>query len=136
MISFVLRFIDAFSIDTVVQMLVKQNRELHISIQHRKNFSNSHRDAKMPGLLYLRKNVLKQYGRFGLAGLYSNLDMTEFCGKNVLVTGGTGYIGSHTIVVLLQHGYNVTVLDSLVNSSEIALARIRQIVNCDENRLR
>ena len=35
----------------------------------------------------------------------------------VLVTGGAGYIGSHTVLVLLQAGYDVVVMDSLINSS-------------------
>ena len=36
--------------------------------------------------------------------------------RTVLVTGGTGYIGSHTCVVLLQAGYQVVILDNLSNS--------------------
>ncbi len=46
---------------------------------------------------------------------------------NVLVTGGSGYIGSHTCVQLLQAGHNVTVFDNLCNSSPIAIARVREI---------
>ncbi|KAK7956320.1 uncharacterized protein PG986_005542 [Apiospora aurea] len=42
----------------------------------------------------------------------------------VLVTGGTGYIGSFTTLALLQHGYNVVIVDSLYNSSEVAVDRI------------
>lgn len=36
--------------------------------------------------------------------------------KTILVTGGTGYIGSHACVELLQAGYNVIVVDNLSNS--------------------
>ena len=36
---------------------------------------------------------------------------------NVLVTGGTGYIGSHTCVELLNEGYDVVVIDNLCNSN-------------------
>lgn len=35
---------------------------------------------------------------------------------NILVTGGAGYVGSHTIVELLTNGYSVVVIDNLVNS--------------------
>lgn len=45
----------------------------------------------------------------------------------ILVTGGTGYIGSHTCVCLLQAGYEVVVLDNLYNSSEKVLDRIETI---------
>ncbi|HBQ64307.1 MAG TPA: UDP-glucose 4-epimerase GalE [Clostridiales bacterium] len=46
---------------------------------------------------------------------------------NVLVTGGTGYIGSHTCVELIQAGMNVFVLDNLSNSSSLVLNRINEI---------
>eukprot|EP01060_Flectonema_neradi_P005429 TRINITY_DN13622_c0_g1_i1.p1 TRINITY_DN13622_c0_g1~~TRINITY_DN13622_c0_g1_i1.p1 ORF type:complete len:353 (+),score=48.21 TRINITY_DN13622_c0_g1_i1:39-1097(+) len=45
----------------------------------------------------------------------------------ILVTGGAGYIGSHTCVVLIQQGYDVVVVDSLVNSSEESLRRVQKI---------
>jgi UDP-glucose 4-epimerase len=48
--------------------------------------------------------------------------------KTVLVTGGCGYIGSHTIVLLLEQNYNVVVVDNLVNSSAISLDRVASIV--------
>ena len=46
---------------------------------------------------------------------------------NVLVTGGAGYIGSHTCVELLERGFGVVVIDNLVNSSAKAIERIEQI---------
>ena len=45
----------------------------------------------------------------------------------ILVTGGTGYIGSHTCVVLLENGYDVVAVDDLSNSSEEALRRVEKI---------
>ncbi|WP_243843934.1 UDP-glucose 4-epimerase GalE [Paraburkholderia caballeronis] len=45
----------------------------------------------------------------------------------ILVTGGAGYIGSHTCVELLNGGYDVVAIDSLVNSNREALARVAQI---------
>jgi len=47
--------------------------------------------------------------------------------KTVLVTGGTGYIGSHCIVELLNSGYEVVVVDNLVNSHSGALVRVQQL---------
>ena len=49
----------------------------------------------------------------------------------VLVTGGTGFIGSHTVVVLLEQGYSVVIVDDLSNSSAKVLDRIDQIVGPD-----
>lgn len=46
---------------------------------------------------------------------------------NILVTGGAGYIGSHTTVELLNQGYNVVIADSFVNSSEEVINRIEDI---------
>lgn len=46
---------------------------------------------------------------------------------NILVTGGAGYIGSHTIIELINAGYSVTVVDNLVNSSSVALERVEFI---------
>ena len=45
----------------------------------------------------------------------------------ILVTGGAGYIGSHTCVELLDAGYDVTIADNLYNSSPKAVERIREI---------
>ena len=45
----------------------------------------------------------------------------------ILATGGMGYIGSHTVVELLNAGYEVDILDNLFNSKPEVLDRIEQI---------
>ncbi len=46
----------------------------------------------------------------------------------VLVTGGAGYIGSHTCVQLMQVGHEVVILDNFCNSHPVAIERIGRIV--------
>lgn len=47
--------------------------------------------------------------------------------KQILVTGGAGFIGSHTVLELLENNYNVTVIDNLSNSKKEALNRVENI---------
>ena len=49
--------------------------------------------------------------------------------KKILLTGGAGYIGSHTAVELLQAGYEVIIADNFSNSSPDVINRIEQITN-------
>ena len=44
----------------------------------------------------------------------------------ILVTGGAGYIGSHTCIELLNEGHEVVVMDNLYNASEKALERVER----------
>ncbi len=55
---------------------------------------------------------------------HSSNDASRPC---ILVTGGAGFIGSHTCVELLGAGYDVVVVDDLSNASEVALKRVEQI---------
>ncbi len=48
--------------------------------------------------------------------------------KRILLTGGAGYIGSHTCLELLKRNYNITVLDSFVNSSRDSLERVIKVL--------
>ncbi|CCV64763.1 UDP-glucose 4-epimerase, putative fragment [Alteracholeplasma palmae J233] len=45
----------------------------------------------------------------------------------ILVTGGAGYIGSHTVVELLKNNYEVVIVDNFVNSHKDALEHIKTI---------
>ena len=65
--------------------------------------------------------------------------------KKVLVTGGAGYIGSHTVVELVKSGYDPIILDDYRNSDSSVLKRLSQIIGfepmhvvcdvCDQNRI-
>ncbi len=48
---------------------------------------------------------------------------------NILVTGGTGYIGSHVVVELLSQGHSVTIVDNLINSKQKVLDAIERLTN-------
>ena len=53
--------------------------------------------------------------------------------KNILVTGGTGFIGSHTCISLLENGYNITIVDSLINSSKSVIDGIKKVLILSNN---
>ena len=48
--------------------------------------------------------------------------------KCILLTGGAGFIGSHTALVLLKKGYSIIIVDSLINSKKSSINRIKEIV--------
>jgi UDP-glucose 4-epimerase len=54
----------------------------------------------------------------------------------ILVTGGAGYIGSHTCVELLNGGHEVIVVDNLCNSSKTSLERVKKITQCNEQQIK
>lgn len=45
----------------------------------------------------------------------------------ILVTGGAGFIGTHTIIELIQAGYDAVILDNFVNTSANAVKRVEEI---------
>jgi len=53
--------------------------------------------------------------------------------QTILVTGGTGFIGSHTCLALLNAGFDIIVLDSFINSSEKVLERIFKLSNIKDS---
>mmetsp|Transcript_11179 Transcript_11179/g.21817 ORF Transcript_11179/g.21817 Transcript_11179/m.21817 type:complete len:389 (+) Transcript_11179:405-1571(+) len=75
-------------------------------------------------------------GNNATSGLTSPPELIERArgsGKDcVLVTGGAGYIGSHTVIELLDAGYRVVVVDNFDNSNIESLKRVRQITGCAE----
>ena len=64
----------------------------------------------------------------------------------ILVTGGAGYIGSHTSVILLEQGHEVVIADNLCNSKRVAVDRVEELTGkkvtfyqydvCDEEKMR
>ena len=61
----------------------------------------------------------------------NNSDRRNLLVKTILVTGGAGYIGSHTCVELLREGYDLVVADNLSNSRVEAVERVRAISGRD-----
>ena len=53
--------------------------------------------------------------------------------KNILVTGGTGFIGSHTCISLIEQGYKITIIDSCLNSSPSVIQNILSITKKGKN---
>jgi len=51
--------------------------------------------------------------------------------KNILVTGGAGYIGSHVVNLLIEKGYNITVIDSLITGSKKLVNKKADFFKCD-----
>lgn len=75
-----------------------------------------------------RAGSLEQARLIGSNGVMKTVMNTK---KRVLVTGGAGFIGSHTCLELLEAGCEVVVVDNLINSSEESLQRVRELTGCD-----
>jgi UDP-glucose 4-epimerase len=56
-------------------------------------------------------------------------------GARVLVTGGAGYIGTHTVLSLLDAGASVVILDNLCNSSAASLERVKELAGDKASRI-
>ena len=56
--------------------------------------------------------------------------------KNILVTGGSGYIGCHTVLQLLNNNYKVCVVDNLSNSSKESLNRVQKLANVNASQIK
>ena len=50
--------------------------------------------------------------------------------QKILITGGLGYIGSHTAVVLAKLGYEIVLYDNLSNTTKVVLASLEKILGC------
>lgn len=74
--------------------------------------------------------------RSSSAFMMSNPSSTTPSSKNILVAGGAGYIATHTIFCLLEAGYDITIVDNLVNSEEEGIRRVKQLTGCDPSRVR
>lgn len=56
--------------------------------------------------------------------------------KNILLTGGAGFVGSHTCLILLERGFNVIVYDSFINSSPDSLKNVKKIFHHRKNQIK
>tara|TARA_Y100000589_G_C27179589_1_gene640190 strand:- start:1048 stop:2100 length:1053 start_codon:yes stop_codon:yes gene_type:complete len=54
--------------------------------------------------------------------------------KRILITGGSGFIGSHTCLVYLEKGYELFVVDSNINSSQKSLEKVKSILNLEKQK--
>ena len=59
----------------------------------------------------------------GQEGTHADQDLTQK--GTILVTGGVGYIGSHTVIELIAEGYEVVIVDNLYNSNLKCLQRVK-----------
>ncbi|XP_020978853.1 UDP-glucose 4-epimerase GEPI48 isoform X2 [Arachis ipaensis] len=75
----------------------------------------------------LPSNNTQSFSSHSSSSLNSSLTTSNMAPKTVLVTGGAGYIGSHTVLQLLLGGFRTVVVDNLDNSSEVAIHRVKEL---------
>ncbi|MED6179546.1 UDP-glucose 4-epimerase [Stylosanthes scabra] len=75
----------------------------------------------------LPSNNTQPFSSHSSSSLTSSLTPANMLPKTVLVTGGAGYIGSHTVLQLLLGGFRTVVVDNLDNSSEVAIHRVKEL---------
>lgn len=79
-----------------------------------------------------KRNILNWVSLFFEHIFYINLSIGVYLAMNkILITGGAGYIGSHTAVALINSGYQPIIIDDFSNSSKSALDGLRQILGID-----
>lgn len=84
------------------------------------------RVQKKGGVLWC---ILKKSGIFATDNIRVTQNITKYCKQmKILLTGGAGYIGSHTAIELDKAGHEIVVVDNLVNSKEEALRRVEKII--------
>ena len=78
-------------------------------------------------VIFLPKKFAKSFILLNFAGNYQNDNLKATMKQTILVTGGTGFIGSHTTVELQNAGYQVVIVDNLSNSNEKVVDGIEKI---------
>lgn len=76
---------------------------------------------------YLNSSRFLSPSQFSNSSFQPQNAASSMFNKSVLVTGGAGYIGSHTVLQLLLGGFKTVVVDNLDNSSEVAIHRVKEL---------
>ena len=80
----------------------------------------------MPQAFFMRASVRSRQG-WGTRANIIFFALIDIMSKKILVTGASGFIGSHTCVELLAAGFDVVAVDNLCNSAREAMARVERI---------
>lgn len=76
---------------------------------------------------YLNSSRFLSPSQFSNSSFQPQNAASNMFNKSVLVTGGAGYIGTHTVLQLLLGGFKTVVVDNLDNSSEVAIHRVKEL---------